>query len=59
MYDILARDSSVVSRGSNDLGHLTSVEHSIDTGDTHPIRVPPRRLPFERREEVQVITAFG
>ena len=35
------------------MGHLTSVEHSIDTGDTHPIRVPPRRLPFQRREEVQ------
>ena len=53
VYDIIARHSKVVSWGPDDLGHVTAVKHSIDTGDVPPIRVPPRRLPFHRREEVR------
>lgn len=46
VYEILARRNNVVSRGTSDLGHLTTVEHAIDTGDQHPIRLPSRRIPF-------------
>ena len=34
-------------RGETDL-----VQFSIDTGDAHPLRQPPRRVPFAAREEV-------
>ena len=53
VYDIIARHSKVASWCPEDLGHVTAVEHSINTGDVPPIRVKPRRLPFHRREEVR------
>ena len=36
-------------RGETDL-----VQFSIDTGDAHPLRQPPRRVPFAAREEVSM-----
>lgn len=33
------------------LGHTTVVTHSIDTGDSPPIKQRPRRLPYAHREE--------
>ena len=33
-----------------ELGHTTLVQHTIDTGDNHPIKQPPRRLPVAQRE---------
>ena len=32
---------------------MNGVEHSIDTGNERPIRLTPRRLPFQKGEEVQ------
>ena len=35
-----------------DLGHTTVTDHVIDTGDSHPIKVPPRPIPFHYAERV-------
>ena len=37
---------------SNSLGHTTVTAHKVDTGDAHPIRQYPRRLPYHYRDEV-------
>ena len=36
----------VFSKDENDLGYTHLVEHEIDTGDTKPVKVPPRRMPL-------------
>ena len=33
-----------------DLGHTTITDHVIETGDSHPIKVPPRPIPFHYAE---------
>ena len=35
-----------------DLGRAESIDHKINTGDTHPIKQAPRRLPEHMHEEV-------
>ena len=35
-----------------ELGRTTVVEHSIDTNNHHPVRQPPRRVPFSLRGKV-------
>jgi len=35
-----------------DLGHTTIIDHVIDTGNSHPIKVPPRPIPFHYAERV-------
>ena len=47
------RHSAIISRNKADLGEARDVQHFIDTGDHAPIRVPPRRLPFHKRDVVQ------
>jgi hypothetical protein len=34
------------SKDSKDIGTTNLVEHTIDTGDARPIRIPPRRIPL-------------
>lgn len=53
MYSILSRYIGAVSRGKSDLGELKTNQHSIDTGEARPIRVPTRRLLFHQRQEVR------
>ena len=53
IYHILMRHSTVISGNKADLGEAKAVQHFIDTGDHAPIRVPPRRLPFHKRDVVQ------
>ena len=36
----------------SELGHTNVVEHTINTGDSAPIRQPPRRIPFALRTKV-------
>ena len=43
--DIFAEDG--------ELGRTDRIQHSIDTGDAHPIRQPVRRLPLNQRAEVR------
>ena len=42
--------ADIFSQGLQDLGQTDLV---IDTGDPHPIRQAPRRLPLAKREEAQ------
>ena len=35
-----------------DQGEVTCMVHHIDTGDSHPLRQPPRRVPFARRAKI-------
>ena len=53
IYQILMRHSAIISGNKADLGEARDVQHFIDTGDHAPIRVPPRRLPFHKRDVVQ------
>jgi hypothetical protein len=40
----------VFSSGPDDMGHTDLVQHQIDTGDTRPIRTPPRRIPIAKQK---------
>ena len=52
-YEVLATYANYVSRGPMDLGRAKlGVKHTIDTGSAEPIQVPPRRVPFHKREEI-------
>ena len=43
--------ASLFAKSSFDLGRTDVVEHTIDVGDSRPIRQPPRRKPLHLREE--------
>ena len=34
-------------------GRINIVKHSIDTGDSKPIKIPPRRLPYAQKSIVE------
>ena len=38
---------------SQQLGKTNVTEHTIDTGDARPIKVPPRQIPFHFADKVQ------
>ena len=41
---------------NSELGKTSLVSHRIDTGDSPPIKQPPRRLPFSLRQHVSQLT---
>ena len=43
----------VFAKDSGDLGRTKVVQHYIDTGDSRPIKQPPRRIPLHRKKVVQ------
>ncbi|XP_055876714.1 uncharacterized protein LOC129924619 [Biomphalaria glabrata] len=45
--DIFASDEA-------DCGRTNMVQHRIDTGNTRPIRQPPRRLPLAKQEAIDL-----
>ena len=45
--NLLLQFQQVFSKDDNDLGRTHLVEHEIDTGDSKPIKIPPRRMPLE------------
>ena len=47
--------ADVFSSGDHDVGRTTLAEHTISTGDSRPIKVPPRRLPIGKRQEAEKI----
>ena len=53
MRDTLAQYADVFSRGDLDLGRTGLVKHTIDTGNSTPIKHAPRRIAPARREEMQ------
>ena len=46
----LCKYKDIFSQSDEDIGHTSLVEHTIDTGNAEPIRVPPRRLGPEQRK---------
>ena len=51
--EVLSQRPTVISSSKDDLGEAKEVEHFINTGNAAPIRIPPRRLPFHKREVVR------
>ena len=43
--------ASLFAKSSFDLGRTDVVKHTIDVGDSRPIRQPPRRKPLHLRDE--------
>ena len=39
----------------DDLGRTGKLPHHIDTGNAHPIKQPPRRIPLLQRKQAQEI----
>lgn len=52
-YEVLSTYADCISRGPWDLGSAKGVKHTIDTGSAQPIQVPPRRVPFHKRQEMR------
>ena len=50
---LLYQFSSIISTSDSDIGRTRLVQHHIDTQGANPVKQPPRRLPFHRREEVK------
>jgi hypothetical protein len=53
LRQMLFKYEEIISRGSTDLGNCQLLDHKIDTGNTKPIRMAPRRIPYYQQEEVQ------
>ena len=51
--ELLIEFTDVFSSGDHDIGRTSLTEHTISTGDNHPIKVPPRRLPIGKRQEAE------
>ena len=60
---LLTKYQSAFAKSSDDLGRTNLVQHYINTGNAAPIRQPPRRLPFGKRqmekEEIQKMLERG
>jgi hypothetical protein len=50
---LLLKYESIISRNSTDLGNCKLLTHHIDTANTSPIRMAPRRIPYFQQDEVQ------
>ncbi|CAC5419770.1 unnamed protein product [Mytilus coruscus] len=48
--NLLKRYKNVFSKSSDDIGRTNLIQHEINTGNAVPIRQPPRRLPFGKRQ---------
>lgn len=50
----LSEFRTVFAKDDDDLGRTNLIKHSVKTGNAAPIRVPPRRLPFHLRQEIDM-----
>ena len=50
---LLTTYADVFSAHDQDLGRTSVIEHHIETGDACPVKVPPRRIPIHKRQEVE------
>ena len=53
LYQLLVEFADVFAENSNDMGRTGVVKHSIDTGTSHPVRQPCRRVQPFRREQAR------
>ena len=50
---LLIKYESIISFRPTDINNWKLLTHHIDTKDTSPIRMAPRRIPYFQQEEVQ------
>ena len=55
VHDLLLEFQDVFAATSDDMGRTGITKHCIDTGDTQPIRQPPRRLPICKQAEADAV----
>ncbi|CAG2228478.1 unnamed protein product [Mytilus edulis] len=48
--NLLKLYKNVFSKSSDDIGRTNLIQHEINTGNAVPVRQPPRRLPFGKRQ---------
>lgn len=53
LLELLVEYQSIFVGPDGKFGRTNLVKHSIDTGGSKPIKIPPRRLPFAQREIVE------
>lgn len=51
--EVLTQYADVFSKGDHDLSRTSLVKHQIHTGDSRPVKLPPRRIAPARRVEVE------
>lgn len=63
LAQLLTKYQGAFAKSSADIGRTNLVQHEINTGNAAPIRQPPRRLPFGKRqiekEEIQKMLDRG
>jgi hypothetical protein len=50
---LLCKHQAVFASNDMDLGRTDIILHDIDTGDAHPVRQPPRRVPIALQPELK------
>ena len=57
LQKLLSQYRDVFALSSQELGRTRLMSHSIDTGTTHPVSLPARRLPWASRETARRIVS--
>ena len=52
LLEVLAKYEDIFIKPDGVLGQTNLVEHDIETGDSKPIKIPPRRIPIFKRNQV-------
>ena len=50
---LLSEFRDVFADGSGKLGQTSLTEHTINVRDAHPIKIPPRRVPFAQKKIIK------
>ena len=50
---LLIRFQDAFSKDPKDIGTTPLIEHTIDTGDAKPIKIPPRRIPISKFKQAE------
>ena len=56
LFSLVLEFAHLLSLDDSDLGRTSQVTHHIDTGDSPPIKQPPRRIPFALQGQVSKLT---
>ena len=57
--ELICEYADVFALNQSELGHTDVIHHSIDTGDSPPLRQPVRRIPFALRAKVEEMVDGG
>ncbi len=52
LHSLLEEFKDIFAVRPGDIGRTSIVRHKIDTGNSAPVKLPPRRLPLQQHEEV-------